>query len=685
MKTGNKLTLEKSPYLLQHAKNPVDWLAWNKEAFEEARKNDKPIFLSIGYSTCHWCHVMEHESFEDPTVAAMMNEVFVNIKVDREERPDIDHIYMTVCQMMSGQGGWPLTIFMTPDMKPFFAATYIPKTSRHGHIGMIDLIPRIQDVWTNRREEVYRTAEGITAGLLRLSETPTIEEGFSAKDLHETFDMLSQGYDETYGGFGAAPKFPTPSHFRFLLRYWKRFRSERALNMVTNSLTQMRQGGVFDHVGLGFHRYSTDREWLTPHFEKMLYDQATLLMAYTEAYQATKNPLFEQTAHEICAYVKQKFLSPEGAFYSAEDADSEGEEGKFYLWEQKELQTVLTSEEFSFVKKSFNIQEYGNFVEHGVQKPGNILSLIPVWKEWSPQEQATFKTKWESIRKKLESFREKRIFPHKDDKILTDWNALMIGALAKSARVFNRPDYSEMAQKALQFLNSHLKKKTYLHRYRDGEAAIISPVDDYAFLLHAHIELYESVFDPLLLENALLVAQEMIDLFWDEKDLGFFFTSKNAEALLVRKKERYDGATPAGQSVAIESLSRLSKLTGQMSFDEYAQKALQSSGNEIRRYPSAYTYLMSALDFTFGPPQELVVTAQGLSQELKQHLSIIQREFLPHLSLVLKTKASDPSAASSFTSGMSITESSLYYICENFTCAQPTQDFDSVFKRLCSK
>jgi uncharacterized protein YyaL (SSP411 family) len=682
---SNLLGLEKSPYLLQHAKNPVHWRAWNEESFREAREKDKPIFLSIGYSTCHWCHVMEHESFEDPIVADLMNEVFVNIKVDREERPDIDHIYMTVCQMMSGQGGWPLTIFMTPEMKPFFSATYVPKTSRHGHLGMIDLIPRIQDVWKNRREEVVRTAEGVTEGLLRTTVTTPLEDPFSAKDLHETFDMLSQGYDEEFGGFGAAPKFPTPSHFLFLLRYWKRFDSERALKMATHSLEQMRLGGLFDQVGFGFHRYSTDREWLTPHFEKMLYDQALLLTAYTEAYQATKNPLFEQTAHEICTYVKEKLTSGEGGFFSAEDADSEGEEGKFYLWEFDALKTTLSSEEFLFVCKNFEIEKSGNFIEHGVLKPGNILSLTSVSKSWSGSDRAEFFKRWEPLRKRLHESREKRIHPHLDDKILTDWNALMIGALAKASRTFHRPEYASMALQALHFLEDKLGSKSWLHRYRDGESAVKANLDDYAFLLLAHLELYESLFEKRFLVSATQLANEMIALFWDKQNSGFFFTSEEAEPLIVRKKERFDGATPAGQSVAITCLSRLSKLTGKNLFSDYAEKALQASGEEIRRYPSAHTLLMSALDFIFGPSKELVVVQGSLSTETRLQLARLHREFCPRLALLVKTDEENLSEVSSFTKSMPTEKGATFYLCENFSCSQPTQDFDLVLARVLAR
>jgi len=422
-KYQNRLASEKSPYLLQHADNPVDWYPWNDEAFEKARQEDKPIFLSIGYSTCHWCHVMAHESFEDAQVAKLMNDTFVSIKVDREERPDIDGIYMTVCQMMTGSGGWPLTIIMTPEKKPFFAATYIPKETRFGLTGMLDLIPKIQDVWTNRKIEVIESSEKITSTIQQLSPGTPGEE-LNGHLLSSAYEALSARFDPEYGGFGSAPKFPIPHNLLFLLRYWKTTHDKKALQMAEQTMQAMRRGGIYDHVGFGFHRYSTDREWLVPHFEKMLYDQAMLVMAYTETFQATGKPEYEQTAREIIAYVLRDMTVPEGAFYSAEDADSEGKEGKFYVWTEDEIRQVL-GDRANPVIELFNITKEGNFEEESYRrKTGqNILHL----KVSLPEESAS---QWETDRQKLFAYREERFHPHKDDKILTDWNGLMIAALA---------------------------------------------------------------------------------------------------------------------------------------------------------------------------------------------------------------------------------------------------------------
>ncbi|MFW9897624.1 MAG: thioredoxin domain-containing protein, partial [Candidatus Thorarchaeota archaeon] len=447
----NKLKSEKSPYLLQHAKNPVNWYPWGEEAFNKAKYEDKPIFLSIGYSTCHWCHVFAHESFEDQEVAKLMNEVFVSIKVDREERPDIDKIYMTVCQMMTGSGGWPLTIIMTPDRKPFFAGTYFPKETRFGRIGLIDLIKRIKELWKNQKSELIDSANQITFRLQNIDqESPG--DLFTEITLKNAFRQLSIQFDYVNGGFGTRPKFPTPHNLIFLLRYWKRTGEEKALEMVEKTLLEMRKGGIFDHIGFGFHRYSTDSTWLVPHFEKMLYDQALIALVYIEAYQATKNDLYKHTTKEIFNYVLRDMISEEGGFYSAEDADSEGEEGKFYVWTKNELEQILESNEFDLAINTFNVKESGNYREEATQKKTrkNILYL----KNLPNKEKFAL---IEKIRLKLFKEREKRIHPHKDDKILTDWNGLLIAALAKGAQVLNDDHYLQIAKKSVNFILSKLR------------------------------------------------------------------------------------------------------------------------------------------------------------------------------------------------------------------------------------
>jgi uncharacterized protein YyaL (SSP411 family) len=456
---SNRLINEKSPYLLQHAHNPVDWHAWGEEAFEKAKSQDKPIFLSIGYSTCHWCHVMEKESFEDERVAKLLNENFICIKVDREERPDIDNLYMTVCQMLTGSGGWPLSIIMTPDKKPFFAATYIPKESRFGMAGLLDLIPKIAKVWSKQRGEILNSAEQVEATLKWFPQVSKGEE-LDVSILDSAYGDLLNSFDENYGGFGSAPKFPSPHNLIFLLRYWKRTGHQKSLNMVEETLKKMRYGGIWDHVGFGFHRYSTDRYWLVPHFEKMLYDQAMLALVYTETFYATGKSEYKDTAEKILQYVLRDMTSKEGGFFSAEDADSEGEEGKFYLWTQKELEEVI-GEEAELIKNVFNVSQTGNFLDEikGKKTKKNIIHQKKSYPDLAkdmglPLEE--FMERIDNVREKLFEYREKKVHPHKDDKILTDWNGLMIAALARAGFVFDNADYIEAAKKAADFILSDI-------------------------------------------------------------------------------------------------------------------------------------------------------------------------------------------------------------------------------------
>jgi uncharacterized protein YyaL (SSP411 family) len=587
--TENRLAKEKSPYLLQHADNPVDWYPWGKEAFSEAKKEDKPIFLSIGYSTCHWCHVMAHESFENERIAKLMNEVFVNIKVDREERPDIDSLYMSVAQMLTGSGGWPLTIIMAPDKQPFFAATYIPAETRFGRMGMDELIPEIQRLWKEDRNRLNAITKNIRTNL------ETSAQGSKGAELGEgvlemAFDALKQRFDEEYGGFGFRPKFPSPHNLMFLLRYWKRTKNKEALRMVEETLHAMRKGGIFDHVGLGFHRYSTDPKWLLPHFEKMLYDQAMLTMAYAEAYQTTKKDEYAQTVREIITYVLRDMTSPEGGFYSAEDADSEGEEGKFYVWTEEEIRKVLPKQEANVFLKVYNFEPEGNFLEEatGKRMGTNILHLKkPLATEAKAQkmtEEGLLKL-LEGIREKLFEVREQRIHPHKDDKILADWNGLMIAALAKAARVLDEPSYAEAAKKAVNFVFTQMldAKGRLLHRYRDKEAKILAFLDDYAFMIWGLLELYETTLEPEYLQKAVELNAELLTHFWDDVGGGFYFTSDDAEDLLVRKKDAYDGAIPSGNSVAMLNLLRLARITAESERHHKLDKPSQAMYSALHR------------------------------------------------------------------------------------------------------
>ena len=486
---SNHLVNEASPYLRQHVDNPVDWYPWGQDAFDKAQREDKPIFLSIGYSTCHWCHVMAHESFEHPEVARLMNETFVPIKVDREERPDIDNVYMRACQVMTGGGGWPLTIIMTPDKKPFFAATYIPRESRFGLEGMMELIPHIREIWATRRGEALSLSDRITAELQRTSQSTAGEE-LNEATLKLCYEQLAGCFDSEHGGFGCAPKFPTAHNLLFLLRYWKRTGSRTAMDMVEQTLHSMRRGGIYDHVGFGFHRYSTDSQWLVPHFEKMLYDQAMLAMAYIEAYQVTRKEGYGRTAREILTYVLRDMTSPDGGFFSAEDADSEGEEGKFYLWTQEQVRQALGNEEADFLSHMFDIREDGNYLEEASsEKSGaNILHLRKPLEEIASDlcvSEQDLQGHLGALRQRLFAYREKRVHPMKDDKILTDWNGLMIAALAKGAQALDEPRYGEAACRAADFILGNMRKTNgrLWHRHRGGRTGVEANLDDYAFLV----------------------------------------------------------------------------------------------------------------------------------------------------------------------------------------------------------
>ncbi len=683
---ANSLIHEKSPYLLQHAHNPVDWYGWGEEAFEKAREENKPIFLSIGYSTCHWCHVMEKESFEDPEVAQLLNNVFVSIKVDREERPDLDHIYMTVCRMATGGGGWPLTIIMTPDKKPFFAATYIPKTSRYGRAGMMELIPRVEQVWKTRQQEVLESATGMTQALHHLEKNPAVKE-LNQHTLEKAFQELSKRFDRTHGGFSSSPKFPTPHNLSFLLRHWKRTGNAEALHMVEMTLQKLRWGGIFDQIGYGFHRYSTDKEWLVPHFEKMLYDQAMLALAYLETYQATGNALYRDVAREVFAYVLRDMRSPEGGFYSAEDADSEGVEGKFYLWTEEELTEILSKQEAELLIQAFNVEERGNFAEEATGKLTGANILYPgkdpaaISMELSLPD---FERVLEQARKKLFEAREKRVHPYKDDKILTDWNGLMIAALARGARVLGEEQYALAALDAARFVLDRMctPEGRLLHRYREGDAAITANADDYAFFIWGLLELYQATFDAAHLQTALSLSEGLISHYWDHQGGGLFFTPDDGEDLIIRKKEIYDGATPSGNGVAAHNFLRLARLTGNTEYEEKAHGILKSFSEQVDEFPSGYTQFLCSLDFALGPCFEVVVAGPSEGPDVKKMLNALNSRFIPNHVALFRPSDKDSSAidgVAEFIKDHAAREGkATAYVCSNNACKEPTTDVDEM-------
>ena len=678
----NRLINEKSPYLLQHANNPVDWYSWGDEAFLKAKQESKPIFLSIGYSTCHWCHVMAHESFEDDEVAKLMNETFISIKVDREERPDIDKIYMTVCQMMTGSGGWPLTIIMTPEKKPFFAGTYFPKRTRFNRIGLIELIGRIKEMWNNQKNELLNSADKIAFSLQNIDQEAPGKE-FTKSTLNKAYQLLLKQFDESYGGFGNRPKFPTPHNLILLLRYWRRTGEKKALEMVEKTLQAMRKGGIYDHIGFGFHRYSTDQYWLVPHFEKMLYDQALIAIAYIEAYQATKNEIYKKSAQEIFTYVLRDMASPEGGFYSAEDADSEGEEGKFYVWSKNELESVLESDELELATKLFNVDESGNYLEEatGKKTKKNILHL----KKYLGND---VQEKIEKIRKKLFEKRETRIHPHKDDKILTDWNGLMIAALAKGAIAFKEESYINSSMKAVKFILSNLldSDNKLLHRYKDGVSEINGYLTDYSFLIWGLIELYEATFDISCLEWALTLHNIQFQDFWDENIGGFYFTANTAEELLTRQKEIYDGAIPSGNSIAMLNLLRLSYITGDSELEEKAYILNKVFSERIRANPLAHTQFLVAIDFAIGPSYSLVIAGNTEDEDTNLMIDVLRNEYIPNKVILQRRTDQEIPEIDSLSNFVqfftNLDKKATAYICINKICKPPTHDTTQALELL---
>lgn len=690
----NRLIFERSPYLLQHARNPVDWYPWGEEAFRAAKAQNKPVLLSVGYSTCHWCHVMEHESFEDEDVALLLKQGFIAVKLDREERPDLDHIYMTVTQAMNnGRGGWPMTVVMTPDRKPFFAGTYFPKTGRYGRPGFVDVLQRITQMWgeDESRVQLLAHAEQVTDALADMSAgSPGEAPGAAALDL--AFEQLAARYDKQHGGFGERPKFPVPHNLRFLLRQHARTGAPAAREMVEKTLRELRKGGVWDHVGFGFHRYSTDAEWLLPHFEKMLYDQALLTMAYLDAFQVTGDEQYARTAREILAYVERDMTSPEGGFYSAEDADSEGEEGLFYLWKKAELEAALEPDDAAWAIHVWNVTEEGNYRDESTgQRTGrNILHLGRSYAELAREREvplADFEARLESIRARLFEAREPRIHPLKDDKILTDWNGLMIAAFAQAGRVLDDDGYRSAARRATDHLKTRLTREDgRLYKLaRLGESAGDGMLEDYAFALWGLLESFETLQDPDDLRAARVVADHMRALFLDEERGGFYLSPVDGEALIVRPKEIYDGAIPSGNSAAAWGLQRLGRLLGEPAYEQLASDTLAAFAGDLSQRPSLHTQMLLAVDFAVGPSNEVVVVGDPAAEDTRAMLAAVHGVYAPNKVVVLKPLegAGALEELLPYTKDQAALDgAATAYVCESYACQAPTTDPVAVRKAL---
>ena len=672
----NRLIHEKSPYLLQHAHNPVDWYPWGDEAFTKARTENKPIFLSVGYSTCHWCHVMERESFENEAIAAQLNRDFVSIKVDREERPDIDRIYMTYVQATSGSGGWPMSVWLTPDLRPFVGGTYFPPENRYGRAGFPTLLDRIAAAWRDDRDKIEQSSIDVLGQLRRYATDSPGSMGPAALD--SGFSFWRRTFDSQLGGFGQAPKFPRPVTFNFLLRYWARTKNEEALDMVLVTLRAMARGGMNDQLGGGFHRYSVDENWFVPHFEKMLYDQAQLAVSYLEAFQITGQPEFSAVVRRVLDYVLRDMTHPEGAFYSAEDADSvidpanphEKGEGAFYIWAWNEIESLLGRPAARWFAYRYGVEPAGNVRNdpHGEFTGRNILFEAHSIEETAHHFEANpaqVESAMRAAEEKLMQARAKRTRPHLDDKILAAWNGLMISAFAKAGAVLGEDRYLEAARRAADFITAKMiDSEGRLHRrFRDGETAIPGFLDDYAAFVQGLLDLYEARFNPEDLKLAGKLATRMVDLFEDHEAGGFFSTSGNDPNLVMRIKDDYDGAEPSGNALAALDLLRLASITGNTAFRESAERALQAFAGKMSDQPAGLPQMLVAWEWASGKPAEVIFAGEQDDPGLKAMHSAVLRRFLPHRVLAM---SQDTPTRFSAVEGLATA-----YLCENFTCRLP--------------
>ena len=679
----NKLIDETSPYLLQHAHNPVDWYPWGSEALERSRNEDKPILLSIGYSACHWCHVMEHESFENSDIARLMNENFVCIKVDREERPDLDSIYMNAVQMMTGHGGWPMTMFLTPELKPFYGGTYYPPEDRRGMVGFPRVLRAIADSYQNKREDILSSAEAITAELKKSDRFTASNEMLTTEVLNSAFSALSGNFDQANGGFGGAPKFPPSMTLMFLLRHHKRTHSPQALTMVETTLQKMAGGGMYDHLGGAFARYSVDARWLVPHFEKMLYDNALLTRIYLYAYQQTKNPVYRRVAEETLEYIIRDMTDRSGGFYSSEDADSEGEEGKFYVWTRAEVVDILGEQDGEVFCEFFDVTQEGNF-EHG----HSILNTPRSLEEFAGEKGRGIDEVSRIVhtgKRKLFNSRERRVRPGRDDKSLAAWNGLMLTAFAEAANILGRDDYRQVAVRNAEFLTTQLMRDGRLLRtYKAGQAKLNGYLEDYAYVIEGLLAVYEATFELKFFTQARELADTMIAQFWDEQDGGFYFTSSDHEELITRTKDYFDNATPSGNSVAAAVLLKLGLLTQEPDYTRRAVTVLRTMRPAMSRYPSAFGYMLSALDFYLSEPKEIAIVGTLDSHEVRSFVEEIYSRYIPN-KIVAASEPNDEHAASAITllAGRSaIHGQATAYVCRNYTCLEPATTVEELAARL---
>lgn len=682
-KAPNRLIHETSPYLLQHAYNPVAWYPWGEEALQKAQVEDKPIFLSIGYSACHWCHVMERESFENDEIAQYLNEHFVNIKVDREERPDLDEIYMTAVQILTGQGGWPLTVFLTPDLKPFYGGTYFPPQDRWGRPGLLTVLRAIVALYRKERAKIVEQAERLTQYLGALQQSRPSTGLLTHELLQQAYLAALQSFDREHGGFGGAPKFPHSMELSFLLRYWHRTHDPDALSMVELSLEKMARGGIYDQLGGGFHRYCIDANWRIPHFEKMLYDNALLVWTYLEAYQATKKPLYRRIAEETLDYIVREMRSPEGGFFASQDADSPNGEGVFYVWTPDEITAVLGPEEGARACAYFGVTETGNLTNGA-----SVLSQPYTPEEFAAHAgmtSAACETWRARVRAQLFAARERREKPACDEKILTAWNGLMISACARAYQVLGHEKYLRVAQEAAHFCLTYLYKDGMLKRsYKDGQAKFNAYLDDYAFLITALLDLYEADFDPRWIQEAKALSATMLEKFWDKGAAGFFFTSVDHERLPVRPKSFYDGATPSGNSAATLAFLRLAELTGDATLRAKAEQTLRLCRDFMEQAPQALSYMLSALDFYLGLTPQIAIIGRKGDLRTHQLLEKIRARFLPNKIIAVgEPDDVEHAALIPLLRGKSLVNGApAVYLCQNYSCQVPITEVTELERNL---
>jgi uncharacterized protein len=679
----NHLAGQTSLYLRQHAHNPVDWYPWGPEALQRARRLDRPIFLSIGYSACHWCHVMEHESFEDAETAAFLNQHFVSIKVDREERPDLDQVYMLAVQRLSGQGGWPMSVFLTPNLKPFYGGTYFPPRDQYGRPSFKRVLTALHEAWQGRRVEIEETSSALTSELQTLSEVKPNEAGLEPALLQNAVRNLRSTFDATFGGFGQAPKFPHPMELRLLLRAWQRFGDQHALEMARVTLDRMAAGGIYDHVGGGFHRYSTDERWLVPHFEKMLYDNALLTTTYVEAYQATGEALYRQVVEETLTYVQTEMTGAEGAFSSTQDADSEGEEGKFYVWTAQEIESLLGKEEADIFAYVYDVSPEGNWegknILHRTKPLDQSARLLGLPAEELQRRLAHFRTT-------LYAARARRVWPGRDEKILTSWNALMIEAFAMAAQALDKPEFALAAKRAARFIWEEMRSEEgrLFRTSASGAAASLNAyLEDYAFLASALVSLYEATFEPEWIARALELVRILVDEFWDPSGGGFYYCGKSHESLITRTKDPHDTSIPSGNSVAALALLRLYRLTGLAELRDKAEATLKLFAGLMSSFPMAAGQMLLALDFHLGPVQEYAVVGEPGNQETREVLQLIRNRFCPNKVVAFRAPdAGDRASPLELLQGKDKLGNVTTYVCRDFSCQAPIVGLDALKRSM---